>query len=596
MVDIHGGNLVLPSSIEDGKGMLKILEKHKDSCLDSSDIINQGKAMWLGMKRKGGEWYRVDSNGDFVPLSFENWDAKSYTGKSCGADDETSCAYMNENGHWAFGLKIESCQTIALCPVCEITGRSVFSLKGLCSKNSPIDWNYYIRTDETHKIVEYEGYKFANLTKEKGQWVLRHPGIIANTSGDHPLGRKEWSYFDSTCEMNVAEKTSLTISMCYPGKEFTCNSGDCILLSKRCNQINECEDKSDEKNCHLVLIPDSYDKLIAPGSYGSREKTIGIQIKVIIKSIDIIDLSRMQIGLTSLVRMKWKDDRLQFESLNPRGNNFISDDTANKLWMPSENFIFTNSILGQVIKGQIRVINAKNLTRGEVDVSTQSIENYLYPGSKTRLQERVAYKILYRCNFQMTTFPFDHHHCQFRISLKVWNNNSFTLVKAENAVTYDGQSTWNQFRIENGNSQIVNDDFSTTFVFSLKISRLYANQMLTTFLPTCLLWSLAYFTLFINIENFSDRFIGTVTTLLVLVSLLNSVNEDLPKTSYFKCIDLWFLWFISLILFTTLFHILINYISHHNHIKAAKSINKIGILFFAIATSVFIVIYFSLTI
>ena len=120
--------------------------------------------------------------------------------------------------------------------------------------------------------------------------------------------------------------------------------------------------------------------------------------------------------------------------------------------------------------------------------------------------------------------------------------------------------------------------------------------MLNTFLPTCLLYALAFFTLFIDLENFSDRFIGTVTTLLVLVALLSSLNEDLPKTSYFKFIDLWFVWFISAILFTTLFHILISYISRHYHYKTAVRINQIGILVFAAATAVFIVIYFSLTI
>ena len=206
------------------------------------------------------------------------------------------------------------------------------------------------------------------------------------------------------------------------------------------------------------------------------------------------------------------------------------------------------------------------------------------------------FKVVYRCDFKTTKFPFDQHQCQFPIRMQVWNNNSFAFVKAKNAVEYDGQSTWNQFQIYGERSKVVNSIKGTDFIFSLTISRLYMNQMLNTFIPTLLLWSLAYFTLFIDIENFSDRFIGTVTTLLVLVSLINSLNEDLPKTSYFKFIDLWFLWFISTILFTTLFHILISYISRHHHIKFALWINKIGILVFAVVTSVFIIIYFSLTI
>ena len=71
------------------------------------------------------------------------------------------------------------------------------------------------------------------------------------------------------------------------------------------------------------------------------------------------------------------------------------------------------------------------------------------------------------------------------------------------------------------------------------------DQMLGTFLPTVLLWALAWFTLFIDIGNFWDRFVGTVTTLLVLVALLSSLSDDMPKTSYFKFIDLWFFWYIA---------------------------------------------------
>ena len=37
---------------------------------------------------------------------------------------------------------------------------------------------------------------------------------------------------------------------------------------------------------------------------------------------------------------------------------------------------------------------------------------------------------------------------------------------------------------------------------------------------------------------------GSVTSLLVLVALLNSMQGNLPKTSYFKYVDLWFLWYI----------------------------------------------------
>ena len=137
------------------------------------------------------------------------------------------------------------------------------------------------------------------------------------------------------------------------------------------------------------------------------------------------------------------------------------------------------------------------------------------------------------------------------------------------------------------------------------------SQMLNSFLPTGLLWFVAYFALFIDVENFPDRFIGAVTALLVLVALLSSVNGDLPKTSYFKFIDCWFLWYISAILCIILFHIFLNRVPNgkcqffntaafkenkqKNKVNSRERINSLGIIIFAVTTILFDVIYFCFT-
>ena len=241
----------------------------------------------------------------------------------------------------------------------------------------------------------------------------------------------------------------------------------------------------------------------------------------------------------------------------------------------------------------------------------KSIENYIYKGSTSQLSMTQRFKIICSCIFKLSKFPFDEHECNFIMKLKVGNNNSIIFAKDEPAVLYQGPDTVDQFKIFNVTSKIINDVKSTNFIFSVRIYRIYMNQMLSTFLPTSLLWSLAYFTLFIDIDNFSDRFIGTVTALLVLVALLSSVNGDLPKTSYFKFIDFWFLWYISSILFIILFHIFLNHIPNNqiggdnnvmirNDKQAEKltlraKVNKLAIILFAVTTVIFVIIYFNLT-
>ena len=82
------------------------------------------------------------------------------------------------------------------------------------------------------------------------------------------------------------------------------------------------------------------------------------------------------------------------------------------------------------------------------------------------------------------------------------------------------------------------------FIFTIKMRRDYRHDVISLFIPSWLIWILAYFTFYIDLKNFNNRFMGSVTSLLVLASLLNSMQSKLPKTSYFKFVDFWFLWYI----------------------------------------------------
>ena len=62
---------------------------------------------------------------------------------------------------------------------------------------------------------------------------------------------------------------------------------------------------------------------------------------------------------------------------------------------------------------------------------------------------------------------------------------------------------------------------------------------------------------------------GAVTALLVLAALLSSIDDQLPKTAYFKFVDLWFNWFIANIFFIILIHIFVDYYNRRD-----KSINE----------------------
>ena len=75
----------------------------------------------------------------------------------------------------------------------------------------------------------------------------------------------------------------MTLSSCELGSQFTCDLGRCIPISQRCDNIRNCIDGSDEDECNLIDIPQSYDKLEPPKS--KRLEPLIVSISIIIENI-----------------------------------------------------------------------------------------------------------------------------------------------------------------------------------------------------------------------------------------------------------------------------------------------------------------------
>ena len=152
----------------------------------------------------------------------------------------------------------------------------------------------------------------------------------------------------------------------------------------------------------------------------------------------------------------------------------------------------------------------------------------------------------------------------------------------------------------------------------MQLERLYMQAVSTTFFQSFLLWFIAYFTLYINISDFANRFMGALTSLLVLAALLSSINSSLPQTAYFRHIDIWFFCFVINIVIIIFVHIFVDmFLTREKEYFAAPnglmSMNKIPIkkgenkkmstvinlvakIIIPVIVFVFLVIYFDVTI
>jgi hypothetical protein len=128
-----------------------------------------------------------------------------------------------------------------------------------------------------------------------------------------PLGRQVWTTGPETilCGETGGFSLSLTFSICFPN-QFTCNNGFCIDLKQRCDNLMDCEDKSDELDCQYVVFDSGYLKHLIPTDESGTQP---IFINVTLKTFPNIDSVGLQFTADFYLNMRWYDSRLTFHNL-----------------------------------------------------------------------------------------------------------------------------------------------------------------------------------------------------------------------------------------------------------------------------------------
>ena len=568
--NVHGGSLASPKNEKENDAILKILTLHGSRCLQFQSARQQNKAIWLGFQRLDDNWH-IAHDDDIVGLApYGKWDPFTPVYPNLG------CTFLQPDGFWSFRDKT-SCNEMELCTICEFDSVPIFTLKGeLCNEFVPYDYNYYFTINSSYQIHEYVGYKTTSILEENGSWnMLSECGLISLETSGNPIGRRNWMWQNRHCDVYEPTERIISLSICEFGTEFTCRSGRCIPITKRCDKVSDCKDGSDEDDCMLVQIPHGYEKVEAPSmSQHVENEVVPVRTKMIIHKIDVINTVNMIVGLTVEIKMQWSDNRLTFANLNWESQNPVAEEITNRLWLPLDNLIHENAVIGKIYKDNIRrvsVIPKENPVPLDGFVVN---EEYLYNGTSTLLESEQRFRIEYNCVFELQKFPFDKQTCKFISKIILERNNSLALVKNDPSIAYNGESKMDQFRIGLLETDTFNNENETRFVVTMYMARLYNDQMINAFMPTCLMWLLCYSTLFIGIEDFNDRFMGAVTSLLVLAALLSSISNTLPQTSYFKYIDLWFLWYLGFIFSMVLYHIIFAIDRSQNNLSNTELIRE----------------------
>ena len=156
-------------------------------------------------------------------------------------------------------------------------------------------------------------------------------------------------------------------------------------------------------------------------------------------------------------------------------------------------------------------------------------------------------------------YPFDEQECIGRIGLPYKNNYTVALRTSDTPISLIGPTLLSTFEIQNLSAVTNITSKGSDFVFTIKLRRIWTSIFITTFLQTFVLWFLVYLTLFIDVKDFNNRFMGAITGFLVFASLLSSIIASLPKSSSMKLADIWLLFYMINIILVIIIHIFIEY-------------------------------------
>ena len=89
-------------------------------------------------------------------------------------------------------------------------------------------------------------------------------------------------------------------------------------MSERCDQIIQCQDKSDEDNCSLLVFEESYNKLVPPISFNPTDNSIvpvSVKVSTSLRNVLEISESTHTIDLKLGISLEWYDNRVLFYNL-----------------------------------------------------------------------------------------------------------------------------------------------------------------------------------------------------------------------------------------------------------------------------------------
>ena len=458
----------------------------------------------------------VDSETDERPLDSLNW---GY-GQPSGGDFE-NCAHIypqtNDDGSY-FGQWNDAPCDMGLPSMCEGLGSIVLTLRGLCD-GTTYDSTYFMQ-DKTFNVKRFfKGNYGWKLGWDGSEWKITHEKknqteLVHSQGSMYPLGKKFWQITgeENSCKELQGKPILLNLTPCNESS-FSCDNGICIPMEKRCDQLLDCEDVSDEKNCQIISIdPEKYLKGKPPPPIGNNEK---VEINIEIHILNILEINEVEALFRTQfeIFLNWKDPRITFWNLKEDESlNSLVPSEKSLIWTPVMVFDNTDKKTLTVTDDEslITVLREADFVRTPISV----LDNvHHFQGTENSLELSRVYEESWICDYAMNWFPFDTQKCSMVFTATKQMMSFLDLV--ENGHTNLGPTELTQYFIRRTVMKkiMINKDkivkkrkiAKSAIELEVVLGRRLLGNFLTIFLPTILLNIIGHATNYFKDFFFEER-------------------------------------------------------------------------------------------
>ncbi|RZC39752.1 cys-loop ligand-gated ion channel subunit, partial [Asbolus verrucosus] len=269
-----------------------------------------------------------------------------------------------------------------------------------------------------------------------------------------------------------------------------------------------------------------YDKLIKPITTGA----LPVYMQIDLTHIESAD--QLQFKAHMLVQYLYRDNRLRYEHLSPHRSSLLGEELLrNKIWVP-----------------HIMIRNEKDTTIMGIDGKDVFIS--INPNGDVVYSYRLT--ATFYCWMNLQKFPFDSQECNLKWNSWTYNSTNLVLhwdkddpVKLANNLHLTEfllTGTWteeNEVPASFSKGAFVGN-FSQ-LVFRFKLTREVGYYIMDYFLPSILLVVISWVTFWLQADAAPPRVTLGTSTMLAFITLQGGVTKTLPKVSYIKASEIWFL-------------------------------------------------------